>query len=123
MATDQEIQAARVLGISVEEWRRRGTAAMRANRDDRVGGGTVMCRVEGGRVVRMDAADGDGDDSSTPAEMCAQAQEHLNHFIKAPGAKNAHEHIARASAMCSAALARCARNNAERASASPAFRG
>ena len=28
-------------------------------------GGIVMCREQGGRMVRMDAADGDGDDSST----------------------------------------------------------
>jgi hypothetical protein len=49
----------------------------------------------------------------------------LNRFIKAPGAKNAHEHIARASAMCSAALSRCARDSAERSSAASmhSFRG
>jgi hypothetical protein len=122
-STEEERKQARLAGCSVEEWQRRGRLS--ANRHE-TAGGFVMSVCRGDRVVHMNGgADDDDTGGSTAAELCAQAQEHLNRFIKAPGAKNAHEHIARASAMCSAALSRCARDSAERSSAASmhSFRG
>jgi hypothetical protein len=122
VSTEEERKAAFLAGCSVEEWRRRGQVGLRANQDESVGG-VVMCETRGIKdVVRMNGSDSDGD-SSTAEEMAAEAMGHLQRFRDNPKAKNSHEHIARASAMCSAALARCARDNAERTSSMHAFRG
>jgi hypothetical protein len=120
-STEEQRKAAHLLGISVEEWQRRGSVSMRANHDETVGG-AVICQVRGDRVVQMNASDSDAG-SSTAEEMAAEAMGHLQRFRDNPKAKNSHEHIARASAMCSAALARCARDNAERTSSMRAFQG
>jgi len=120
-STEEQRKAAHLAGVSVEEWQQRGRVAMRANQDE-AAGGVVMCQVSGARVVRMDGLDSDGG-SSTAEEMAAEAIGHLQRFRDNPKAKNSHEHIARASAMCSAALARCARDNAERTSSMHTFRG
>jgi len=123
-STEQERTAARLCGITVEEWRRRGTVAMRANQVE-TAGGVVMCQARDGRMVSMSDSDGGDANGSTAEEMAEQAQQHLQRFRDNPKAKNSHEHIARASAMCSAALSRCARDNGESASATSmhSFRG
>jgi hypothetical protein len=121
--TEEERKGAWLAGCSVEEWRRRGTVAMRAQEE--TAGGFVVCREQGGRMVRMDAADGDGDDSSS-TELAAQAHQHLKKFLDAPNAADSQNHLARSSAMLSAALAKRASENAERASAASmrsTFRG
>jgi hypothetical protein len=115
-STEQERKATFLVGCSVEEWRRRGRAGLSADH--------VLCDTgDLNRTARMNGSDSEVGGGSTAAEMAAQAQQHLQNFIDAPGAENAHEHIARASAMCSAALSRCARENAERTSSMHAFRG
>ena len=120
--TEEERKGAWLAGCSVEEWRRRGTVAMRAQTE--TAGGFVVCREQGGRMVRMDAADGDGDDSSTPRSWPPKAQRPPKRLPRCAQRSDSHNHLAaRASAMLSAALAERASENAERASASPAFRG
>jgi len=123
---EQDQKAAWLAGVPVEEWRRRRQVAL-SSRETETAGGFVMCEVQrgddGGRIVRMSGSDDSGGDSSTPDEMCAEAIGHLQKFRDNPKAKNSHEHIARASAMCSAALSRCARDNAARDSGFATFRG
>jgi hypothetical protein len=69
-----------------------------------------MCRVRGDRVVRMDGSDGDeAGHTMTAAEMAQEAKNHLDKFLAAPYEENAHSHLARAAAMSSAAISRCAR--------------
>jgi hypothetical protein len=127
MATEEQRKMAHMLGISVEELERRRNVGMSARqtetRQTGMGGGVVMCETSGDRVVRMNGSDVDAGGSSTADEMAAEAMGHLQKFRDNPKAANSHEHIARASAMCSAALARCARDNAERTSSMHTFRG
>jgi hypothetical protein len=112
--TDDEIKGAWLAGCSPAEFRKRGQVALSSSRDTETAGGFVMSRVGfDGHIVRMNGSDDSDGDSSTADDMAAEAMDHLQKFRDNPTAKNAHEHIARASAMCSAALSRCARDNAD----------
>jgi len=51
------------------------------------------------------------DDNATPSDIAKAGKAHLDKYLAAPDEKDAHEHLARASAMMSAALSRCARDN------------
>ena len=51
------------------------------------------------------------DDNATAADIAKAGREHLDRYLAAPDERDAHEHLARASAMMSAALSRCARDN------------
>jgi hypothetical protein len=124
MPSDEEDRKqAWLAGVSVEEWRRRRQVAL-SSRETETAGGFVMAQVQpDGRIARMNGSEDSNGDSSTADEMAAEAMGHLQKFRDNPKAKNAHEHIARASAMCSAALSRCARDNASRDSGFATFRG
>ncbi len=50
------------------------------------------------------------DDSATASDIAKAGKAHLEKYLAAPDEKDAHEHLARASAMMSAALSRCASN-------------
>jgi hypothetical protein len=52
------------------------------------------------------------DDSATAMDIAKAGKAHLDKYLAAPDEKDAHEHLARAGAMMSAALSRCARDNA-----------
>ncbi len=51
------------------------------------------------------------DDNATAADIAKAGREHLDRYLAAPDECDAHEHLARASAMMAAALSRCARDN------------
>ncbi|MGB3551249.1 MAG: hypothetical protein WA993_11195 [Candidatus Binatus sp.] len=51
------------------------------------------------------------DDNATAADIAKAGREHLDRYLAAPDERDAHEHLARASAMMAAALSRCARDN------------
>jgi hypothetical protein len=53
----------------------------------------------------------DIDDNATGADIAKAAREYLDRYLAAPDERDAHEHLARASAMMAAALSRCARDN------------
>ncbi len=80
-----------------------------------MGKNMVMARVgPGGRLEREDDESGlfDAiDDSATAADIAKAGKAHLEKYLAAPDEKDAHENLARASAMMSAALSRCARDN------------
>lgn len=108
-STEEERKNAQIMGISVEEWQRRGRAAMRANPDDEIRGGVVMCRVDGlnGPVVHMNGFDGGNTAlmNSTPSELGRYAKKYLDDFVARGDAAD----LARSASLISAALARAAR--------------
>ncbi len=91
-------------------------AAVARNRNRFLGRNVVMAQVgPGGRLESDDDDTGlfDAiDDNATAADIAKAGREHLDRYLAAPDEKDAHEHLARASAMMSAALSRCARDNA-----------
>jgi hypothetical protein len=104
-STEQERKAAHVMGISVEEWQRRGRVAMRAQQPE-TAGGFVMCRVQGNRVVRGNDPDTDTVlMNSTPSKLATYARKYLDDFIGSGDAAD----LARSASLTSAALARAAR--------------
>ena len=75
-------------------------------------GNRVMCVAD-----QPDTDDDTGlfdaiDDNATASDIATAGKEHLDKYLAAPDEKDAHEHLARAGAMISAALSRCARDNA-----------
>ncbi len=85
------------------------------NRSRLMGKNMVMAQVgPGGRLEREDDDTGlfDAiDDNATAADIAKAGKDHLEKYLAAPDERDAHEHLARASAMMSAALSRCARDN------------
>jgi hypothetical protein len=95
---------ARVLGISVEELDRRERIALNAPRRA-TAGGFVICAADRRTEPGYDPA---ADDSLDARACVAAAQEHLQNFMTDSDAADAHEHIARASAMLAAAASKLA---------------
>jgi hypothetical protein len=52
------------------------------------------------------------DDNATAADIAKAGRDHLDRYLAAPDEKDGHESLARAAALCAAALSRCARDNA-----------
>lgn len=106
MATEEQIQIAQCLGISVEEWQRRGAMRARAN-PEKTAGGVVMCQVRGDRVVRMDGSDSSDTVlmNSTPAELARYSRKYLDDYAASGDSAD----LARSASLISAALARSAR--------------
>ncbi len=90
-------------------------AAGARNRNRFLGRNVLMAQVgPGGRLESNDDDTGlfDAiDDSATASDIAKAGKAHLEKYLAAPDEKDAHEHLARASAMMSAALSRCARDN------------
>ncbi len=91
-------------------------AAVARNRTRFAGRNVVMAQVApgGARLERDDDESGlfDAiDDTATASDIAKAGKEHLEKYLAAPDEKDAHEHLARAGAMMSAALSRCARDN------------
>ena len=81
-----------------------------------LGRNVVMAQVAPGGARLEDNDDDTGlfdaiDDNATAADIAKAGREHLDRYLAAPDERDAHEHLARASAMMSAALSRCARDN------------
>jgi len=91
-------------------------AAVARNRNRFLGRNVVMAQVAPGGA-RLEDDDHDTglfdaiDDSATAADIAKVGKGHLEKYLAAPDERDAHEHLARASAMMSAALSRCARDN------------
>ena len=81
-----------------------------------LGKNMVMAQVApGGARLEADDESGLFDEISEDADaskIASEGKKHLERFLAAPEEKDAHEHLARASAMLAAALSRCARDNA-----------
>jgi hypothetical protein len=92
-------------------------AAATARNNRFLGRNMVMAQVAPGGARLEDDGDDAGlfdsiDDSATAADIAKAGKEHLEKYLAAPDEEDAHEHLARAGAMMSAALSRCARDNA-----------
>ena len=89
-------------------------AALARNRQAFIGKNVVMARVSpGGAHLENDDDTGlfDAiDDNATPADIAKAARDHLDRYLQAPEERDGHESLARAGALCAAALSRCARD-------------